>query len=500
MVLMYLRKSRADDSSMTVEEVLAKHEAILQEYHIKNYGKPLDEAFIFREVCSGETISEREQIQKVLQRITTDNVDGVLVVEPQRLSRGDLVDCGTICRVFKYSNTKIITPRRTYDLTDEYDYKFFEMELRQGNEYLEYIKSIMHRGRIAAIKSGQYIGNIAPLGYDRTVIDGKKTLVPNDKSPLIQYIFELAEQGKAPHSIAVELDGRGIKPERSPQWSATSIRHILTNITYTGKVKYGERQTKISVDEKGNTDKKRKKASPIIAEGLHPAIINETTYNNVQNILGKSSREPRNKELKNPFATLVVCGNCGYSVKLMTYHNTCAPRMVCTHQSQCHSQSILYDEFLNSIINALKAKISDFDVKPKNDTADTQNALVSSAQNEILILERRQLKLFDLIEKELITDEEFIKRKQSIEAERDKLEQTLNNKIARVKEKKNAAEYSATLHTVIDSLADNSISPKAKNDLLKGIIDKIVFTAPTGRKTDRKPSEATASVRFKLTT
>ena len=38
-VIMYLRKSRADDSAQRVCEVLAKHELQLQDYAVREFGK-----------------------------------------------------------------------------------------------------------------------------------------------------------------------------------------------------------------------------------------------------------------------------------------------------------------------------------------------------------------------------------------------------------------------------------------------------------------------------
>lgn len=47
-LIMYLRKSRSDDAAMSVEDVLAKHEEILQEYCEHEFGVRLPEAKIFR--------------------------------------------------------------------------------------------------------------------------------------------------------------------------------------------------------------------------------------------------------------------------------------------------------------------------------------------------------------------------------------------------------------------------------------------------------------------
>ena len=88
-ILIYLRKSRSDSPDETVEEVLARHERQLQEYAVRSYGLPVPEQNIYREVVSGETIEDRPEVQKVLARIENPDIKGVLIIEPQRLSRGD---------------------------------------------------------------------------------------------------------------------------------------------------------------------------------------------------------------------------------------------------------------------------------------------------------------------------------------------------------------------------------------------------------------------------
>ena len=65
--LIYLRKSRADNPDMTVDEVLAKHETILQDFARSEFGEEIPERFIFREVVSGETIAARPTMQRLMQ-------------------------------------------------------------------------------------------------------------------------------------------------------------------------------------------------------------------------------------------------------------------------------------------------------------------------------------------------------------------------------------------------------------------------------------------------
>ena len=68
-VIEYLRKSRADDPLLTVEEVLARHEAILDEWAENNLGGKVPEKNKYREVVSGETIADRPEIQTILKKI-----------------------------------------------------------------------------------------------------------------------------------------------------------------------------------------------------------------------------------------------------------------------------------------------------------------------------------------------------------------------------------------------------------------------------------------------
>ena len=93
-IILYLRKSRTDDPILSVEEVLAKHEQMLDEWVERNLpglGR-VPEENRYREVVSGETLDSRPKVQEVLRRIESPRIKAVLIVEPQRLSRGDLED------------------------------------------------------------------------------------------------------------------------------------------------------------------------------------------------------------------------------------------------------------------------------------------------------------------------------------------------------------------------------------------------------------------------
>ena len=92
-VIIYLRKSRSDDPSLSVEEVLASHECQLQEYASNAYGGTIPEDHIYREVVSGETIADRPVMQRVLELIEKTRKQGFLLCFFQLVSAVPFKPC-----------------------------------------------------------------------------------------------------------------------------------------------------------------------------------------------------------------------------------------------------------------------------------------------------------------------------------------------------------------------------------------------------------------------
>ena len=118
-ILEYLRKSRSDDPTLSVDEILAKHETILKEWAERNLDAPIPSDNQYKEVVSGETINSRPEFKKLLKRIESPKIKAVLVVECARLGRPDLEEIGKLSKLFRYTNTMIVTPQRIFDLRDE---------------------------------------------------------------------------------------------------------------------------------------------------------------------------------------------------------------------------------------------------------------------------------------------------------------------------------------------------------------------------------------------
>lgn len=480
-IIEYLRKSRSDDPTMTVEEVLSRHETILAKWAEDNLDEPIPPENIFREVVSGETIDARPQMKRLLKLIEAPTIKAVLVVEVQRLSRGDLEDAGRIIKLFRYTNTKIITPMKTYDLSNEYDRDIFERELKRGNEYLEYTKKILNRGRSLSAQQGFYVVSDPPYGYDRIcIMDGKKkryTLKPNADARVVKMIYDMyLNQNVGMTKIATYLNSMGIKSAKGTDWSKNTIRKVLTNHTYCGKIVWKRSQSVPIVQDGAVTKHRLRVTKPLIYEGKHEAIIDTDTFEKVNASLGGKPHYAVGKCV-NPLAGLLQC-SCGYCMLYQSYSHA-RPRIKCSNF--CENGSAIFDSVFEIVVDTLKKYIQDFDIKIQNNSDD----LLDAHMDQVRILEKRleELDAIEISQWEKFTNPEvpmpkdiFEKLNEKVKKERDEVREALNNAYRNMPKKIDYKEMRVTFSNCLDVLLDESASASDKNFLLKQCFQKIVYS------------------------
>ena len=319
-IILYLRKSRAEGKE-SIEEVLSRHEKILQDYAIQTFGQKIPEENIYREVVSGETIDERVEIQKVFHRLEKEDIDILLVVEPQRISRGDMLDCGRVVQILKYTNTWVTTITKTYDLNNKFDREIFEAQLLQGNKYLEYQKEIMDRGKQLSLREGKYVGSTPPFGYNKKALDKGFMLIKHkEEAPIVEKIFELfVDEDLSTKQVAGYLNKHEMKPRKSELWNYEMVRHILKNEVYYGELAWGKRPV---VKRLINGEINKYRPAPddyMLVRGRQEAIVSKEKWEMAQYKISRhpSSRTGLNRDLKNPLAGLVYCKKCGHSLVRM---------------------------------------------------------------------------------------------------------------------------------------------------------------------------------------
>lgn len=486
--LIYLRKSRQDDPSETVEEVLSKHEIMLQDWARRELGREIPEDCIYREIVSGgESIDDREQMRKVLARMEDPKVAGCIVADPQRLTRGDLEDCGRLISVLRYTNTLIATPTMVYDMNDEMQRKFFEGELLRGREFLDYTKKKLLIGRHQAIRRGLYINKEAPFGYKKVLIKKDHTLEPDENADVVRMVFDLfLNHNLTYYQIAKKLDSMGIKPAKSKTWSKCSIRYMLKNPHYDGKVCYNmvKEVTTMENGEKITRRINQAKDTWIVEEGIHPAIIDHETFEKVQ-VKMKENATPAKLgyKLQNPFAGIMVCGFCGKAIANHPYKHA-DDRLECTTRPRC-CKSVKKSEVIEAVTLALeKSELPELEARWKNGDGKAiviQKKLLENLEKELANYKAQEEKQYEFLETGKYSVDVFDKRNTALRQKMEDCQERIYKAKSTMPKEVNYEEKIVALKNAISALKDDDASMEDKNRLLKAIVKRIELkTEDTG--------------------
>ncbi len=480
--LMYLRKSRADNPDESVEEVLSKHEKLLQDYFTRELGHPIPEDCIYREVVSGgEDFAEREEMCKVLARVESPDVVGVACADPQRLTRGSLTCCDLLIDKMRYTKTLVVTPIMVYDLENKMERRFFQDELMRGRDYLDYVKEVLYRGRYQSAARGCVVGS-PPYGYNKVKIGKDWTLEPNENADVVRLIFNwYAKEYKTPGAIAAELNQMKIPPSTAGKvWTKESVLVLLKNVQYDGKVIFGRKKQTV-VFENGKKVTKRIKQKPediLIVEGKHPAIVDHEIFKLAQDrIEGRGYLAPRTRRpLSNPYAGLLRCPKCGYS---MTFHTKRNFRYFsCRHYC---SKTLSYNDLVSTVkTTLLTVHLPELEAKLENgdgQSSTIQKQLISKLEKQMESLKAQETKQYDLLETGIYSNEVFQQRNSAL---REKIT-ACSNQLAEARknlpEAINYEEKIITLKEAIASIDDDTMPIGKKNRLLKAVIKEMIYTS-----------------------
>lgn len=493
----YGRKSRTDDPLLSTDEILEKHSKIVEEYAVKYLGGPIPDENKYMEVGSGESLKERPEITRLLKDIEDPAVKAIIVVDVQRLSRGDLEDAGRLIRLLRYTNTYVITPMKTYDLRDEYDRDAFERELKRGNEYLEYYKKIQARGKLLSVKEGNYVGSTAPYGFDRIekfTDNGKKsyhTLIERkDQADVVRMIFNwYCEEDIGVTAICRRLENIGAKTKTGQStWKPSIIFSILENHHYIGCTRWNWRKT-VKIIEDQEIKKLRPKAKVdefLLFEGKHDGIISEEQFNKAREIRGKRHRTRRDLTLKNPFSGIMFCKRCGHKIGYNTYTRNgveyAPPKLVCNNQVHCKSGSVKYTEVFEYVCKVLRDCINDFEIRIENSQDNSiklHRDLLARLTKQLSDLEKKEIDQweaqYDPDPDKRLPQHIFAKLNEKVLKEKEEVNKALEKAKDSAPKHINYRDELIKTKDALRILEDEKLDAKTKNQYLKTVIDKMVY-------------------------
>lgn len=496
---LYLRKSRADCEAEArgEAETLARHENILRELAEKLH---LHIAAIYREVVSGETISARPVMQQLLSEVEKSMWNGVLVVEVERLARGDTIDQGIVSRAFQYSGTKIITPAKIYDPNNEFDEEYFEFGLFMSRREYKTIKRRLNAGRLSSAKEGKYVGSRPPYGYERIKLPHDKgfTLSPHpEQAPIVRMIYEWYVNGQKGERMGIsrivrQLNTLGIPALNKAAWSPATVSGILSNPVYIGKIAWNRRKTVKQITNGQVRITRPRTSEYLLFQGLHPPIVSNELWEKAQLIRSQNPSRPVNTlhTLRNPLAGLIVCGHCGRKMIRRPYSkNEQAAMLICPY-TDCPTVSSRLDLVEQSILYILQELFQNYRTNPE--TGPTSSApliksleeIIQKHRNNLQTLNSQKSRQYELLEQGIYTMEVFLDRSetlaQQIASSASALSEAEKNLIV---EKERLPNHQNQIPKSGQLLSDYwNWDIKTRNDVLKELLEKVVYTKQTKNK------------------
>lgn len=357
---LYIRLSREDGDKEESSSVTNQREIL------KRYVSEQENFFIVKEyVDDGYTGTnfDRPGFKRMIEDIEAGIIDTVITKDLSRLGR-ERLGVGHYTEIyFPEHNVRYIA---LLDNIDTYfDAGMNDMAPFKGVINDMYVRDISKKIRSSLIerkKAGNFLGVTAPYGYEKDS-NNKFHLVINEKeAEIVKRVFRLYLEGNGLTRIAQILTKDGVpvpgesrnigktrKTALYSSWKQTTIRRILDNRVYLGELVQFKRR-------KINYKSKRRITVPeeerYICKGTHEAIIDEESFNAVQNIL-KKNKSFKGTKHNYLFKGLLFCSECGARLNV-TYSNYALKKYgEYRYTTICYSYSRLYSDICTRHSNSI---------------------------------------------------------------------------------------------------------------------------------------------------
>ena len=260
---------------------------------------------------SGKNITNRPGIKQLLDDATKDKFDLVIVWKLNRISR-KLLDILNIVELLNKHNIAFRSLTESFETETPSGKLQLNIMGAIGEFERETIAENVKLGLTARARDGRWCGGIV-LGYDLVEIpnEGKKRRntilkINEAEANTVRRIFDLYSQGYGYKAVVNRVNNEGHKSKKNRAFAVSTIKEILQNPVYIGKIRYNVRQ---------DWSKKRRNninANPILSDGIHEPIIDMETWNKVQVILKERSKK-HNKiyDSEFPLTGILRCPVCG---------------------------------------------------------------------------------------------------------------------------------------------------------------------------------------------
>ncbi len=445
---------------------------LIQEYCDRNDYELPKEYIFYDDGISGRSVKKRKAFNDMIAyaKLKEHPFDVILVWKFSRFARNQ-EESIIYKALLKRNNVTVISISESVD--DSPFAPLIERNIEFFDEYYSTrLSQEVKRGMTEKAGRGEAMCPPA-FGYDIV----EKKYIPNEiEAPAVRQIFRDFADGVPMRQIALALNSKGYKTHRGNPIEARTVRYILYNPLYVGKIRW-------TTDGKAVGNRDFKNPNTRIVDGVHEPLISTELWDEVQNKLAQAekmygryqrSEQPVEWMLKG----LLRC-DCGAT---LTYLSTKCPSAQCheyTHgKGKCTvSHCISINKANRIVIEALQASAMNFafNIEPR------QKKIESEAVDYDNLIAKERLKLDRAKEAYLSGIDDKEEYKAAKERINKRIEQIVREQEKSTKETTQELDkeaYSLKVRSVIDIITNPDVSEAEKNKALRTILTRIVFQKP----------------------
>jgi len=312
----YVRKSRPKAENHGLDEELRIQRDL--EMQIDRINEAMEikgwEFELYKEVKSGENMEDRDELNRMLRDIEMGLFDVLVIVDYDRLSRGDAGEQTSILKTLRKHGVLLYeeSTRKLYNPLNDADIDMLQMKGYMANNEFKAIVSRNKFYKRAGARQGNWVNGEAPFGYVRNSKTKKLEIDDIEGSIYREQILLPFINGESLHEITWNLNKKKILSPRGKMWNATSISRMLKSELYCGKIIYnrtmGNKYSRPSLSKQPYREVPEE--NWIVRENCHPKLKTYDEHAQVLSIF-KAKNKHQSKVQLHSLSGLVKCYFCG---------------------------------------------------------------------------------------------------------------------------------------------------------------------------------------------
>ena len=254
------------------------------------------------EAITGTSTKHREGFKRLIADCETNKIDLVLVKSISRFAR-DTVDCIKTVRRLKSIGVEVYFERERISTFTSDGELMLTLLASFAQAESESIGNNVRWDIRKKFEKGIPNGHKAPYGYAWT---GESFRIIPEQGEIVQRIFREYLAGDSGYAIAKRLKEEGILGQYGKPMAESTIKDIVTNISYTGSMLLQKNYI-----SEGHVRKHNKGELPrYLVEEMYEPLISVEDFEKAVAIRQARAADLPKAEIT-PFHGLVRCGNCG---------------------------------------------------------------------------------------------------------------------------------------------------------------------------------------------